>query len=239
MGTASSMGVVGGALGLAWPGVDVDSGRRPAPRDVARAIGERIVALVRDGRSIRTSRSQRRRSTTRCACSARSVGRPTRSSTSPRWRDGWALDLDLDDGRRRRTTRPGDRRRRTLGRGVDGGPRRRRRDAHGLWRGTLGPLLDGATITRRRSRRWPTCRRRAVPGARRAIRPIDDAVDAAGAFRVVRGNLAPDGALIKRSAASASLLAHEGPAIRDARVGRPKCPRDTGPESTRPNVVLC
>jgi dihydroxy-acid dehydratase len=44
------------------------------------------------------------------------------------------------------------------------------------------------------------------------VHELSDPVDAAGAFRVVRGNLAPEGALIKRSAASASLLAHRGPA---------------------------
>jgi dihydroxy-acid dehydratase len=45
------------------------------------------------------------------------------------------------------------------------------------------------------------------------VRERSDPVDAAGAFRVVRGNLAPDGALIKRSAATASLLRHSGPAF--------------------------
>ena len=44
------------------------------------------------------------------------------------------------------------------------------------------------------------------------VHPLADPVDAAGAFRVVRGNLAPDGALIKRSAATESLLVHRGPA---------------------------
>ncbi len=40
------------------------------------------------------------------------------------------------------------------------------------------------------------------------VHDINDAVDAKGAFRVVRGNLAPDGALIKRSAATSELLSH-------------------------------
>ena len=44
------------------------------------------------------------------------------------------------------------------------------------------------------------------------IRSLDEPVDAGGAFRVVKGNLAPEGALIKRSAATASLLRHRGPA---------------------------
>jgi len=44
-------------------------------------------------------------------------------------------------------------------------------------------------------------------------RSVANPVDAGGAFRVVRGNLAPDGALIKRSAASQQLLSHRGPAL--------------------------
>src|ERR1700691_5280122 len=47
---------------------------------------------------------------------------------------------------------------------------------------------------------------------RGVIHELSDPVDDAGAFRVVRGNLAPDGALIKRSAATESLLRHSGPA---------------------------
>jgi dihydroxyacid dehydratase/phosphogluconate dehydratase len=46
-----------------------------------------------------------------------------------------------------------------------------------------------------------------------AIRPAGDPVTAAPAFTVVRGNLAPDGAVIKTAAASPALLRHRGPAI--------------------------
>jgi dihydroxyacid dehydratase/phosphogluconate dehydratase len=45
------------------------------------------------------------------------------------------------------------------------------------------------------------------------VRERSNPVDGDGAFRVVRGNLAPEGALIKRSAATASLLRHTGPAF--------------------------
>lgn len=46
-----------------------------------------------------------------------------------------------------------------------------------------------------------------------AIRTPDDPLRRGGSFRVVRGTLAPDGAVIKVSAASASLLTHCGPAL--------------------------
>ncbi|MGB0497124.1 MAG: IlvD/Edd family dehydratase [Rubricella sp.] len=47
---------------------------------------------------------------------------------------------------------------------------------------------------------------------RDVIRPLDDPLKPAAGLRVLRGNLAPLGAIIKPSAASDHLLAHEGPA---------------------------
>jgi dihydroxy-acid dehydratase len=45
------------------------------------------------------------------------------------------------------------------------------------------------------------------------IRPLDQPVSPLGALAVLYGNLAPDGAVIKPSAASERLLAHTGPAL--------------------------
>ena len=45
------------------------------------------------------------------------------------------------------------------------------------------------------------------------IRPLDKPVSTAGALAVLRGNLAPDGAVIKPSAASSELLRHSGKAL--------------------------
>ncbi|GAB5437121.1 IlvD/Edd family dehydratase [Falsiruegeria mediterranea] len=45
------------------------------------------------------------------------------------------------------------------------------------------------------------------------IRPFDDPVKPAAGLRVLRGNLAPDGAIVKPSAASNHLLEHEGTAF--------------------------
>ncbi len=45
------------------------------------------------------------------------------------------------------------------------------------------------------------------------IRPLDNPVYANGAMAVLRGNLAPDGAIIKQAAATQSLLQHEGRAV--------------------------
>ncbi len=44
------------------------------------------------------------------------------------------------------------------------------------------------------------------------IRPIDEPYSATGGIAVLRGNLAPEGAVVKRSAVAESMLVHEGPA---------------------------
>ncbi|PYE46450.1 dihydroxy-acid dehydratase [Rhizobium sp. PP-WC-2G-219] len=44
------------------------------------------------------------------------------------------------------------------------------------------------------------------------IRPLDNPLRKAGGIRILRGNLSPNGAVIKPSAASEHLLVHEGPA---------------------------
>ena len=48
---------------------------------------------------------------------------------------------------------------------------------------------------------------------RDVIAPLNAPLAAEGGIAVVRGSLAPDGALIKRSAASPALLRHRGPAV--------------------------
>ena len=47
---------------------------------------------------------------------------------------------------------------------------------------------------------------------RSIIHPLSDAIQPDGGLRIVRGSLAPDGAVIKISAASSELLKHKGPA---------------------------
>ncbi len=44
------------------------------------------------------------------------------------------------------------------------------------------------------------------------IRPVDDPYSATGGIAVLRGNLAPDGCVVKRSAVLPEMLVHEGPA---------------------------
>jgi dihydroxy-acid dehydratase len=94
--------------------------------------------------------------------------------------------------------------------------------------GALGDLLH-ADVVLADGRTTGAVQAEASP-PKSPVRPMDDPVDAAGAFRVVRGNLAPDGALIKRSAATPSLLRHRGPAY--VMHDTDEVARRTGAEST-------
>jgi dihydroxy-acid dehydratase len=207
MGTASSMGVVAETLGLAWPGSTSIPAGDHRHAEVARSIGRRIVALVRD--------DGRPSSITRAAFlnAVRVLGAVGGSTnavihlTAMARRLGVELELaDFD----------------TAGRAVpvlvdveptgvglmedfdrDGG-------VPTLWR-SMGDLLDTTVVTASGETLAHVAAEARAPSG--VIRSRQDPVDASGAFRVVRGNLAPDGALIKRSAASASLLRHRGPAV--------------------------
>ncbi len=44
------------------------------------------------------------------------------------------------------------------------------------------------------------------------IRPIDNPYSQTGGIAVLKGNLAPDGGVVKRSAVVPEMLVHEGPA---------------------------
>ncbi|MEZ5669389.1 MAG: L-arabinonate dehydratase [Alphaproteobacteria bacterium] len=63
---------------------------------------------------------------------------------------------------------------------------------------TMGENLEGAQV-------WP--------GYEDIIRTRDTAISAEGGTVVLRGNLCPDGAVIKQSAAEPHLLSHSGPAV--------------------------
>jgi L-arabonate dehydrase len=52
-----------------------------------------------------------------------------------------------------------------------------------------------------------------LDGTKRVIRPLDDPFKARAGIAVLRGNLAPDGAVIKPSAATPSLMKHRGRAV--------------------------
>ena len=78
----------------------------------------------------------------------------------------------------------------------------------------LAPLLDPDAITVSGETMGERIQRAPAPGAwQQTIRTLDAPLGATGALVVLRGSLAPEGAVIKAAAASPQLLVHRGPAI--------------------------
>jgi dihydroxy-acid dehydratase len=208
MGTASSMGAICEALGLAWPGSTAIPAGDARHLDIAGLVGNRIVELVTSGASITDQVTQR--SVDNALTVLGALGGSTNAVihlTAMARRLGLELDLDAVD---------------RVGRSVpvivdvepSGAALMEDLDEVGgipTVFGALGDLLHGETILA--DGRSMTDVQSDAASPKGAVRERSNPVEADGAFRVVRGNLAPDGALIKRSAATASLLRHSGPAF--------------------------
>ena len=70
------------------------------------------------------------------------------------------------------------------------------------------------------------------------IRPLSNPVKPAAGLRVLRGNLAPDGAIVKPSAATDALLEHEGPAYVFENIEAMKAQIDRDDLPVTPDTVL-
>jgi dihydroxy-acid dehydratase len=95
-----------------------------------------------------------------------------------------------------------------------------------------GGLLNRDAMTVTGKTIWENCREAPRWNAE-VIRPFDQPLTAHGGIAVLRGNLAPDGAVLKPSAASPGLLKHRGRAVvfdniehYKARIGDPSLPVD-------------
>jgi dihydroxy-acid dehydratase len=207
MGTASSMGVICEGLGLAFPGSTSIPAGDARHVDVAKRVGERIVHLATSGTKLTEQITQY--SIGNAVTLLGAIGGSTNAVihlTAMARRLGLRLDLEMID---------------RTGRNVPvlvdveptGSALMEDLDAVGgvpTIMGALGDLLhadvvlaDGRTTGDVQSQ---------ASSPKGPVHALNDPVDPEGAFRVVRGNLAPDGALIKRSAATSSLLRHRGPA---------------------------
>ncbi|HVA52386.1 MAG TPA: dihydroxy-acid dehydratase [Acidimicrobiales bacterium] len=207
MGTASSMGAIAEALGLAWPGSTSIPAGDDRHLEIADLIGRRSVQLVREKSS--AARQVSREALENALVVLSSIGGSTNAVihlTAMARRLG--LDLSLGDVDRLSRGTPvivdvepsGTALMEDLD--VAGGfPTVFRSLGERLCRDAV--LADGKTMGETQSLAKP---------ANGVVRDVDDPVNADGAFRVVRGNLAPAGALIKRSAATPALLRHRGPA---------------------------
>ncbi|MGC2173972.1 MAG: dihydroxy-acid dehydratase [Acidimicrobiales bacterium] len=207
MGTASTMGALAETLGLAWPGSTTVPAGDPRHIETARLVGERIVELAKSGRTATSMVTPDALANALVVLAA--IGGSTNAVihlTAMARRLGHDLTLaDIDHvGRSTPVLVDVEPSGSALIEDLDaaGGFPSVFRALDSRLNGDV-ELADGRTMKQVQADALP-------PGG--VVHDPDDPVDANGAFRVVRGNLAPDGALIKRSAATPALLSHRGPA---------------------------
>ena len=213
MGTASSMAIVTEALGLALPGSALVPAGDQARDEIAVEAGRRVVALVAD--DVRPSAIATDAAFRNAVRALHAVGGSTNAVVHLLAMAGrTASRLTLDDVA-------------ALGRDVpmiaDVEPSGRflAQDLHAAGGlpavlATLGDRVETGALTVS-GRTWREELDLRAPSAgdpeRPALRPVDDPLREGGTFAVVRGSLAPDGALLKASAASPELMRHTGPAL--------------------------
>ena len=225
MGTASSMGAIAEALGLAWPGSTSIPAGDARHLEIAQRVGERIVKLVNSGTTAteQVSRASIENALT-VLCALGGSTNAVIHLTAMAARLGHDIELDAFDRLSRHVPVIVDLE-------PSGDALMEDLDAAGgipAVMASLGDLLAGDVVLA--DGRSTRAVQKGAPPPESPVRTLADPVDAGGAFRVVRGNLAPDGALIKRSAATHSLLAHRGPAY--VMQGPDEVARRTGPTST-------
>ncbi|WP_331772338.1 dihydroxy-acid dehydratase (plasmid) [Embleya sp. NBC_00888] len=210
MGTASTMACLAEALGMQLPGASglpaVDARRGT----LAEASGARAVELAREG--LRPSHIMTREAFENAIVVNAAIGGSTNAVLHLLAIAGRVgVPLDLDDFDRLAADMP------LL---VDLMPSGRFLMEEFAGAGGLPALLNDIAAHLHRDPITVTGRSLAdnVQGAevydRRVLRAFTDPVQPAGSgTAVLRGSLAPDGAVIKQSAASAHLLAHRGPAL--------------------------
>ncbi len=207
MGTASSMGAIAEVLGLAWPGSTSIPAGDPRHHEIARQLGQRSVELVHQG--LTASRQVSPDALHNALVVLSAMGGSTNAVihlTALARRLGRDVSLEEVDRLSRSTPV-------LIDVEPSGAALMDDLDAAGgvptllkVLGNRLNPevmMADGTTTGETQS---------LARGANGVVRELDNPVDAEGAFRVVTGNLAPDGALIKRCAATPSLLVHRGPA---------------------------
>jgi dihydroxy-acid dehydratase len=210
MGTASTMTGLADALGLCIPGTSslpaVDSGHMRMCADA----GRRIVGMVME--DLTPARILTRGAFLNAIVVAMAMGCSTNAvihMIAMARRAGHAIGLDDFDAASRKVP--------VIANVRPSGDRYLMEDfyyAGGLLglMSRLRPFLDLAQITVT-GQNWGEILADAKVFDDDVIRPLDRAIYSEGALAVLRGNLAPDGCVIKPSAAKAKFQRHSGPAL--------------------------
>ncbi len=208
MGTASSMAVVTEVLGLSLPGTSTIPAEDPGRRAAAREAGRRAVACVHE--SLRPSALVTPAAMRNAVRALHAVGGSTNAVVHLLAIAGRVgVPLTLQDVAQLGCDVP-------VLADVEPSGRWLMQELHAAGGvpallHSLGALIQTDTLTVS-GRPWAEHVRPPVTETG-ALRPASDPLREGGAFAVVSGSLAPNGALLKTSAASPELFSHRGPAL--------------------------
>jgi dihydroxy-acid dehydratase len=229
MGTASTMAALTEALGLTLPGMAATPAPLARRLRLAEAAGRRIVEMIRE--DLRPSRILTRESFENATRLLMALGGSTNAVVHlPAIAGRAGIPLGLDDFDRLARVTP-----MVANVRPSGAHHMEDLAAAGGIPGVLkvlAPLLHLGTRTVLGQTLGAVLEAMPAPGSwQDVIAPLDRPFRAEGGLAILRGSLAPDGAVLKVSAASAGLLRHRGPAcvFRDladlqARVDDPALP---------------
>lgn len=211
MGTASTMTSAVETLGMTLPGAaSIPAADSNHPR-MASASGRRIVEMVWE--DLKPSDILDERAYKDAVTTVMALGGSTNAAIhliAMAGRNGIALDLDRFDSISRRVPVLADLR-------PAGSYLMEDFYYAGGLRGLLGRLSQGGLLHLDRPTVSGNTLGENIAGAEvyddRVIRSLEDPLFPEGGFAVLRGTLAPDGCVIKHTAADPGLLRHEGPAV--------------------------
>ena len=211
MGTASTMACVSEALGIAMPGTGSIPATHADRLRAAEAAGKRAVEMAKSGgpkpSEIMTETAFRNALTVLQSIGGSTNGLVHLAALAGRL----GIEIDMADFDRMGRDVP------TL---IDLKPSGAHYMEHFHWAGgvpklmkELGDLIDGSAMTVTGEPLSASIARAEEVPNQTIIRTRANPLQASGAMAVLSGNLAPQGALIKQSAASPTLMQHEGRAV--------------------------
>ena len=211
MGTASTMACVSEALGIAMPGTGSIPATHADRLRAAEASGKRAVEMAKTG-GPKPSEIMTETAFHNALTVLQSIGGSTNGLVHLAALAGrLGIEIDMAEFDRMGRDVP------TL---IDLKPSGAHYMEHFHWAGgvpklmkELGDLIDGTALTVTGEPLSASIARAEEAPNQTIIRTRANPLQASGAMAVLSGNLAPQGALIKQSAASPSLMQHEGRAV--------------------------
>jgi dihydroxy-acid dehydratase len=210
MGTASTMTALADVIGMSLPGASSILAADSSHIRMCSASGRRIVEMVKEG--LTPDKIQTERAYHNAIVVAMAMGCSTNAVIhiiAMARRAGWRIDLDHFDAASRKIP--------VIANIRPSGDKYLMEDFY--YAGGLLGLMSRLkahlhlSLTNASGRSWAETLEGVEVYNDDVIRPLDNPIYAEGALAVLRGNLAPNGCVMKPSAAAPHLLKHSGPAL--------------------------